>query len=223
MSVKTYFRKTDGNTQLSANFKVSEFACNDGSDKVLISEELVKVLQYIRDELKVSININSGYRTPEYNTKIGGAKASNHMNGTAADLSCKLETTAVCKAAEKALAKYGIQGAIIRYTLKNNPNNYFTHVDVRASRLRQENRDGTAVNVVGWAESARPTLKKGDKGADVKVAQHALIKKGILLPKYGADSDFGAETETGAKTFQRTVGLEPNGIIDAKTWAALGL
>lgn len=32
MSVKTYSKKTDGNTKLSANFRVREFACSDGGD-----------------------------------------------------------------------------------------------------------------------------------------------------------------------------------------------
>ena len=32
------------------------------------------------------ITINSGYRTPSYNTAIGGAKYSQHIEGTAADI-----------------------------------------------------------------------------------------------------------------------------------------
>lgn len=31
MSVKTYSLKKDGSTKLSANFRVREFACNDGT------------------------------------------------------------------------------------------------------------------------------------------------------------------------------------------------
>ena len=41
MGVKTYSRKADGGKALTPNLKVEEFACRDGSDVILISEELV--------------------------------------------------------------------------------------------------------------------------------------------------------------------------------------
>lgn len=58
MGVKTYSVKTDGSKKLSENFKVSEFKCNDGSDKVLISDELVTLLQKIRDHFGAAVVIN---------------------------------------------------------------------------------------------------------------------------------------------------------------------
>ena len=36
MTVKTYSLKSDGDKQLSPHFKVKEFRCKDGSDKILI-------------------------------------------------------------------------------------------------------------------------------------------------------------------------------------------
>lgn len=65
------------------------------------------------------------------------------------------------------------------------------------------------------------TLKRGDKGDDVKAMQQALMKAGWSFPKYGADGDFGAETEANVRGFQRTEGLEVTGIYDAATRAAL--
>ena len=47
--VKTYSLKQDGNKNLTKDFKVREFACKDGSDKILISTETVEILQAIRD------------------------------------------------------------------------------------------------------------------------------------------------------------------------------
>jgi len=73
MAVKTYSKKTQGNLALSANFKVSEFACQDGSDAILIDDGLVTVLQKIRDKFGKPIKINSAYRTAAYNKKVGGA------------------------------------------------------------------------------------------------------------------------------------------------------
>ena len=45
-------------------------------------------------------------------------------------------------------------------------------------------------------------LKKGSKGVAVKVLQTALISLGYNLPRYGADGDYGNETETAVKAFQ---------------------
>ena len=86
-SVKIYYKSLDGGKKLSANFRVGEFACKDGSDIVPIDAELVGVLQDVRDHFKVPVAINSAYRTPAYNRKVGGAPASQHIRGTAADIS----------------------------------------------------------------------------------------------------------------------------------------
>ena len=69
--------------------------------------------------------------------------------------------------------------------------------------------------------SATPTLRRGDAGDAVKQAQDRLIAHGYKLPLYGADSDFGAETEAAVLAFQTTKGLEADGVVGAKTWAAL--
>lgn len=64
-------------------------------------------------------------------------------------------------------------------------------------------------------------LKKGDKGADVKAMQQAFMKAGWSFPRYGADGDFGSETEANVRGFQRTEGLPVTGIYDAATRSAL--
>ena len=84
--IKAYSKAKNGNTKLSANFKVREFACNDGSDPIFISPELVEVLQKIRYHFGKPVNINSGFRTASYNKKVGGATYSQHLYGTAADI-----------------------------------------------------------------------------------------------------------------------------------------
>ena len=50
-AVKAYSKAKDGNKSLSANFKVREFACKDGSDVIFISDGLVQVLQEVVPEL----------------------------------------------------------------------------------------------------------------------------------------------------------------------------
>ena len=72
--------------RLSANFDSKEFRCSCGCGKLLVDERLVQALQELRDLVKVPIIITSGYRCPEYNEKIGGAKRSRHTMGQAADV-----------------------------------------------------------------------------------------------------------------------------------------
>lgn len=64
-------------------------------------------------------------------------------------------------------------------------------------------------------------LRKGDSGPEVKAMQEALVKAGWSFPRYGCDGDFGAETETNVKGFQRTHGLPVTGIYDSATKTAL--
>lgn len=55
------------------------------------------------------------------------------------------------------------------------------------------------------------SLKKGDEGSDVKELQEKLISLGFKLPKYGADAEFGAETEKAVKEWQVANGLKETG------------
>lgn len=125
--VRVYSKTKDGSTQLTKNFKVREFACSDGTDVIFISMELVEVLQKIRDHFGKPVCINSAYRTPAKNDKVGGAKYSQHLYGLAADISISgVSPKAVAEFAETLLPKTGGIGIY----------NTFTHVDVRAVRSR---------------------------------------------------------------------------------------
>lgn len=65
------------------------------------------------------------------------------------------------------------------------------------------------------------TLSKGCVGADVKALQEALMKLGFSLPKYGADGDYGSETEGAVKTFQRDHCLDATGVFDTAAFKVL--
>lgn len=85
--VHTYSRARDGEKQLSEHFKVKEFACKDGSDTILIDQQLVYYCEMIRQHFDKPININSGYRTPAHNAKTPDAASNSyHMYGKAADI-----------------------------------------------------------------------------------------------------------------------------------------
>ena len=70
-------------------------------------------------------------------------------------------------------------------------------------------------------ETGRKTLRKGDKGDAVKDLQKKLLALGYPLPKYGADGDFGKETEAAVKAFQQDNGLTADGVAGKKTLDAL--
>ena len=127
--VYAYSKSKDGQTKLSDNFKVSEFACKDGSDVIFIAPDLVDVLQKIRNHFGKPVNINSGFRTDSYNKRkdVGGATYSQHLYGTAADI--RINGVAPKNVASYAESLLSGTGGIGIY--KN-----FVHIDVRKNKSR---------------------------------------------------------------------------------------
>ena len=66
-----------------------------------------------------------------------------------------------------------------------------------------------------------PTLKRGDKGEYVTLLQTKLLNLKYPLPKFGADGDFGKETESAVRQFQMDRGLTADGVVGSKTWKEL--
>ncbi len=67
-------------------------------------------------------------------------------------------------------------------------------------------------------------IKRGDKGLLVEKVQKMLEGHGYVLPIFGADGDFGGETESAVFEFQRNnkdLGLQETGEVDETTLAAL--
>ena len=121
--------------KLTKDFNRSEFDCNDGSEmpkEVLLNiQKLANQLQALRDSLGVSITVNSAYRSPSYNKKIGGVSNSQHVLGKAADITAKGYTPAQVYARIEQLIKSGdmLQGGLGSYSS-------FTHYDTRKTRAR---------------------------------------------------------------------------------------
>lgn len=111
--------------RLSPHFDSEEFRCHDGSYKDP-DPELVRKLELLRTELgNTAIHINSAYRSPAYNRKVGGSPKSQHLLAKAADIVVKGKTP---KEVATAAAKVGFTGI---GTYKK-----FTHVDVRPKPAR---------------------------------------------------------------------------------------
>lgn len=68
------------------------------------------------------------------------------------------------------------------------------------------------------ATGSNPTVRKGDSGDAVVDLQNELIEAGYRL---SADGDFGEHTEDAVIDFQTRHGLGKDGIVGARTWAAL--
>lgn len=137
--VRAYSKAKDGdkkpfmaNGKRCTNFTVSEFACSDGSDPVFIAPGLVTILQRVRNHFGKPVTLTGPYRTPPKNKAVGGATYSQHMYGTAADITVGNKKTGIVS--PKTVAAYvetlmpntggiGIYGG-------------FVHVDVRDVKSR---------------------------------------------------------------------------------------
>ncbi len=121
-SVNTYSLAWDGSKTLYG-FRISEFACKDGSDTILIDNKLAALLQDIQNHFGKKVQITSGYRTASYNTKVGGSANSLHTKGMAADIS-------ISGVAPREIARYaeslGAKGIGLYST--------FVHVDTRTTK-----------------------------------------------------------------------------------------
>lgn len=106
--------------QLSEHFSEAEFACRC-CGKVRVNMFLINMLEKLRAELGGRpIAITSGFRCAKHNKQVGGAAASRHLTGSAADIVVSgTDPDAAAAAAEK----LGFTG-VGRYRT-------FTHVDVR--------------------------------------------------------------------------------------------
>lgn len=66
-----------------------------------------------------------------------------------------------------------------------------------------------------------PTVRKGDSGTAVKILQLALVAYEYNIGKYGADGDFGSDTESAVRQFQKKSKIEVDGIVGKDTWSEL--
>jgi uncharacterized protein YcbK (DUF882 family) len=116
---------------LTEHFSWSEFQCRDGSEMPppvkLNIPRTAQMLEAIRARIaqrfgERAVIVLSGYRSPEYNKRVGGTPRSQHLLGKAADIVVPgLTPSQVQKICEE-LQNEGIVGGLGRYP-------GFTHVD----------------------------------------------------------------------------------------------
>ena len=84
----------NNDAKISPNFKLGEFTrskypevYNIPSHEAIANlKRLCVWLEVLRDKVGHPIVINSGYRSPQLNRKVGGAPTSNHLTGCAVDI-----------------------------------------------------------------------------------------------------------------------------------------
>ena len=104
---------------LSQHFSRREFDCKDGSP-ANPHPKLIDRLETLRAIVGKPLRIVSGYRSPAYNRKVGGAKASQHLKNRAADIPSGYATLE--QARQAGFTGIGYSGL------------WATHVDVREGR-----------------------------------------------------------------------------------------
>ena len=81
--------------------------------------------------------------------------------------------------------------------------------------------NGSKAETTPAEETPRTILKRGMKGDDVRRLQQRLMELGYALPRYGADGEYGSETATAVKAFQRDRSLQVDGVAGEATLTAL--
>lgn len=150
--------------QLSKNFTLeemtkSETALRHGMDNTPGETEIAnmkvlveKVLQPVRDYYAKGVKVNSGYRHPEVNAKVGGSKTSDHCKGMAADI--EIPGVSNHELAEWISKNLDYTQVILEFYTPGVPDSGWVHVsydpaDLKKQQLTAVRRDGKTVYLPG--------------------------------------------------------------------------
>ena len=174
MAIKTYSKGKA--TQLSTNFKSTEFDCHGSGccSTTQVDEKLVEYLQNIRNHFGKPVNISSGYRCATHNKNIGGATGSKHSKGQAADIY-------INGVAPAEIAKYAESIGILGIGLyETNADGHFVHVDTRTTKSFWYGQGEAYRSTFGGAATQKPTSTKVDTSAiDAKKMWNYFKSKGL--------------------------------------------
>jgi len=149
---------------LSKNFTLSEMTKsetalrhdmdNTPGEKEIGNLKLLceKVLQPIRDHYGKGVKVNSGFRHPEVNAKVGGSKTSDHCLGQAADI--EIPGVANAELAEWIKDNLEFRQLILEFYTPGIPDSGWVHVsyvleDNKKQVMTATKRDGKTVYLPG--------------------------------------------------------------------------
>lgn len=117
-------------------FDTAEFASKDGQPShwpTVVNPQLIELCNKIREEMGCALVVNSGYRSPEHNERVGGVKNSMHVLGQAADLAPLKKDMGDIAKLWRIAQKLNPSGGVGLYDT-------FVHVDTRGYPARWDNR-----------------------------------------------------------------------------------
>ena len=149
---------------LTANFTLSEMVKSDtalrhdmdntpGEVEIANLKTLCeKVLQPVRDHFQTGVKVNSGFRHPEVNAKVGGSKTSDHCKGQAADI--EIPGIANADLAVWIMDNLEYTQLILEFYTPGVPDSGWVHVSYDPANLEKQNltatkKDGKTVYLNG--------------------------------------------------------------------------
>ena len=124
MTFYQHWRNVPASAWRWPDFSPAEIACR-GTGRLLVNEDALDRLQALRNVLGRPMIVNSAYRSPEHNTRVGGAQKSQHLQGAAFDISMANHDPADFIAAAR---KTGFRG------IGTYPRSNFIHIDIGPAR-----------------------------------------------------------------------------------------
>jgi hypothetical protein len=149
---------------LTENFTLSEMTksetalrhdMDNSPDQTAISNLqvlAVHVLQPVRDHYGKGVKVNSGFRHPEVNAKVGGSKTSDHCKGMAADI--EIPGVPNAELAEWIRANLPFTQVILEFYTQGVPDSGWVHVSYDPANLKKQaltavKQDGKTVYLQG--------------------------------------------------------------------------
>lgn len=149
---------------LTENFTLSEMTksetalrhdMDNSPDQTVISNLqvlAVHVLQPVRDHYGKGVKVNSGFRHPEVNAKVGGSKTSDHCKGMAADI--EIPGVPNAELAEWIRSNLPFTQVILEFYTQGVPDSGWVHVSYDPANLKKQaltavKQDGKTVYLQG--------------------------------------------------------------------------
>jgi uncharacterized protein YcbK (DUF882 family) len=149
---------------LTANFTLSEMVKSDtalrhdmdntpGEIEIENLKRLAeKVLQPVREHYQRGVKVNSGYRHPEVNAKVGGSKTSDHCKGQAADI--EIPGVPNADLAQWITENLDFTQVILEFYTQGVPDSGWVHVSYDPQNLKKQSltavkKDGKTVYLPG--------------------------------------------------------------------------
>lgn len=190
----------DGKVKFADSVKNMGKGVSDADDNAgweNISDKVYARLIEISNRMEKVLTINSGYRSPKYNAKVGGAKESLHMSGLAVDIS----TSGFSDDDVKNLIRIASQEGFLGIAVYDS----FVHLDLgsRRSWNRDKFDDYIAIHL-------QDGFRKGEVSSVAKVEEPLPEKKEKKIPDGTyIDPVTGLVKTTDGDKFVGAVGREP--------------